>query len=214
MGVISLHRFETQPGRLSDHMAGTAEALGQLRGMGLQAAALNCVAGGDVGTVTTTINHESNAAYAAAMTKVNNDEDWMSLWFRLADGGAAKPVETSIFQDVDPGFQPDPNRPMGVVTATQWRAHPGRLMDFMGNVMDSLPHIERLGGTTRVLQSLIGAHPLTVLVPVGFADMEAYGAYSDAVATDEAFQAFWAGVMSDPTAELIRSGLYVNISGD
>jgi hypothetical protein len=86
-------------------------------------------------------------------------------------------------------------------------------MDFMGNVMTSFGHITRLGGAPRALQSVIGRHPMTVLVSIGFADMDAYGAYSDATAGDEQWQAFWAGVLSDPTADLIRSGLYVNISG-
>jgi len=63
------------------------------------------------------------------------------------------------------------------------------------------------------LQSVIGAHPMTVLVSVGIADLDAYGGYAEATATDEQWQAFWAGVLADPTADLIRSGLYVNISG-
>jgi hypothetical protein len=86
-------------------------------------------------------------------------------------------------------------------------------MDFMGHVMAAIPHITRMGGSARVLQSVIGAHPLTVLVNTGFADLDAYGAYADAIADDAEWQAFWMSVMADPTAELIRSGLYVNISG-
>ena len=29
---------------------------------------------------------------------------------------------------------------------------------------------------------------------------------------DEQWQAFWSGVMSDPSADIVRAGLYVNIS--
>jgi hypothetical protein len=53
-----------------------------------------------------------------------------------------------------------------------------------------------------------------VLVTVSFPDLDAYGAYADTTATDEQWQTFWAGAMSDPTAELVRSGVYLNISGD
>ena len=60
-------------------------------------------------------------------------------------------------------------------------------MDLMGNVMTAIPHIERLGGQARVMQSLIGLHPLTLLVTTAFSDL-------------------------DPTADLIRSGLYMNIT--
>jgi hypothetical protein len=64
------------------------------------------------------------------------------------------------------------------------------------------------------MQSVNGLHPNTVLIPVTFADLDAWAAYSDALATDEQWQAFWAGVMADPTADLLRAGVYVNISGD
>lgn len=136
-----------------------------------------------------------------------------SFWGRAAAGGSAVQVESSLFSDVDATFQPSPDRPLGAILATQWRAKPGRLMDFMGNVMTSFAHISRLGGVARAMQSAIGAHPMTVLVTTSFADLNAYGAYADATASDEQWQAFWAAAMADPTADLVRSGLYVNISG-
>jgi hypothetical protein len=125
---------------------------------------------------------------------------------------AALEVESSLFVDVDATFQPSPDRALGVLLGTQWRARPGRLMDFMGNVMTAIPHIERLGGQARVMQSLIGLHPLTLLVTTAFSDLDAYGVYADKTASDEQWQAYWMGVMADPTADLIRSGLYMNIS--
>ena len=85
-------------------------------------------------------------------------------------------------------------------------------MEFMGSVTTGLGHIARLGGAPRAMQSLVGTYPLTVLITVGFADIDAYGAYSDAVAGDEQWATFWAGALADPSGELIRSGLYGNIS--
>ena len=44
-------------------------------------------------------------------------------------------------------------------------------------------HIERMGGTPRALQSVVGAHPMTTLVAVTFEDLDAYGACADKTAT-------------------------------
>jgi hypothetical protein len=140
------------------------------------------------------------------------DEAWQDFWGRAASGGSATQVESSLFSDVDPSFQPAADRPLGVVLATQWRAKPGRLVDFMANVATSIPHIERMGGTPRQMQCLIGAHPMTALITTTFADLDAYGEYSDTLATDDQWQGFWAGAMADPTADLLRTGLYLNIS--
>lgn len=213
MAVVSVNSFRSEPGRLADHLGAAAEALVHLRRLGLQAVNLQAIAGGDVGTVATSINYASNAEYAAGFQRVMGDEQWQEFWGRAAGGGSAVQVEGSLYVDVDATFQPSPDRPMGAILATQWRAKPGRLMDFMGNVMSSFAHISRLGGLPRVMQSLIGAHPMTVLVTTAFADLGAYGAYADAIAGDEQWQAFWAEVMADPTADLVRSGLYLNISG-
>lgn len=214
MGVVSVNGFRTEPGRLDDHLAAAGEALGHLRRLGLQAITLQPIAGGDIGTVSTVVNYASNADHAAALQKIAGDEQWQAFWSKAASGGSAVQAESSIYSDVDASFQPSPDRPLGVILATQWRARPGRLMDFMGNVMASMPHIERMGGLARAMQCLVGEHPMTVLVTVSFPDFDAYGAYADTTASDEQWQAFWAGVMSDPTAELVRSGVYANISGD
>jgi hypothetical protein len=213
MAVVSLNRFRTEPGRLADHLSASAEALEHLHRLGLQAFNLQAIAGGDVGTITTVVNYADNAEYAAALQRIQGDGKWQEFWARAAAEASAVQVESSLFTDVDASFRPNPDRPLGVILATQWRPVPGRGMDFMGNVMTSFGHIARLGGAARALQSVIGAHPMTVLVSVGFADLDAYGAYADATAGDEQWQAFWAGVLADPTADLIRSGLYVNISG-
>lgn len=214
MAVVSTSGFRTEPGRLGDHLGASLEALGHLRRLGLRAAVLQALAGTDVGVIATSVNYASNADYAAAVQRVMGDEGWQAFWGRASAGGSAVQVESSLYSDLDPNFQPSADRPLGVLLATQWRARSGRLMDFIGNVMTSIPHIERMGGTTRVLQSVIGLHPMTTLVVTAFADLDAYGEYSDKIAGDEQWQAFWAGAMADPTADLIRSGLYLNISGD
>ncbi len=214
MGVISLNGFKTEPGRLADHLAASMEALGLLRGLGARAVLLQALAGGDVGTIATSLNYADNADYVTSMQKIQADEKWQEFWLRASAGGSATQVESSLLSDLDPGFQPDPDRPLGVVMATQWRAKPGRMADFMAKVIGSHEHVQRMGGTPRALQSVIGAHPMTTMVAVTFADLDAYGAYADRIASDAGWQEFWAGAMADPTADMIRSGLYVNISGD
>ena len=212
MGVVALSGFRTEPGRLEDHVAAASEAVEHLRRLGLQAFNLQTIAGVDVGTIATVINYENNAAYVNGMQTILADEGWQEFWGRAASSGSATQVESSLFSDVDPGFQPPTDRPLGVILATQWRARPGRLVDFMANVETSVPHIERMGGAPRRMQCLLGSYPMTALITTGFADLDAYGAYSDTLASDQQWQAFWAGALADPTAELVRTGLYLNIT--
>jgi hypothetical protein len=213
MAVTSLNIFRTQPGKLAEHLATTAEAIGHFRRLGVHAMSLQAIAGGDIGSISTSIGCANNADWAKMMQTVGGDAAWQSFWSRVTSDPSAIQVESSLFADVDPNYQPSPDRPVGVILATQWRSRPGRMMDFMGNVMSSMPHVVRMGGSPRALQSVIGAHPMTTLVSVGFADLDAYGAYADKTASDEQWQAFWAGAMADPSADMIRSGLYLNISG-
>jgi hypothetical protein len=178
----------------------------------MQAAVLQCLAGTDVGTTATIINYADHAAHAAGMQTIMGDEQWSAYWLRAAAEGSAMPVESTILQDVDASYSPPADRPLGVIQALQWRPKPGRFADFIGHVMEAVPHIERLGGSVRVMQTLIGSYPMTVMVSTTFGDLTAYGAYNDAVATDGPFQEFWAGVMTDPTADVVRSGVYLNVS--
>ncbi len=208
MGVVAINSFQTEPGRLADHMAAASEALVHLRRLGLAAMSLQPIAGSDVGRIATVVNYADNADHASSIQRVQNDSQWQEFWLRVSSAGSATHVESAIYNDVDPDFQPATDRPLGVLTAVQWRAVDGRLMDFMGKVMEALPHIERMGGTPRVLQSLIGAHPMTTTVAVTFSDLDAYGAYSDTLARDQQWQDFWAGALSDPTAHIVRSGVY------
>lgn len=214
MSVVTLHGFRTEPGRLADHMASTAEAITHLRRLGLQAVAMQPIAGSDVGTIAVSVNYANNADHAASIQRVQADSGWQDFWARSSSGAASVLVESSVFSDLDTSFQPATDRPLGVILATQWRARPGRLADFLAAVMTSTPHIERMGGLPRTMQSVIGAHPMSMLLTTTFADLDAYGEYADKLADDAQWQEFWAGAMADPSGELIRTGVYLNISGD
>jgi hypothetical protein len=210
MPVVSITAYRSEAGHTEQHMGLHLEAAQLLQAKGMAAAPLQAVAGGDAGTLTMTINHGSNAEWAANSKKLRNDPDWQAFYSRAMGSGAAVLVESSLFADVDPDFQAT-GRKLGVVLATQWRALPGRLMDFMAKAHESLAHIERLGGRPRVANSVVGTHPMTTLVSTAFDDLDAYGAYADAIAADAQWQEFWMGALSDPTAEMVRSGVYVNM---
>jgi len=212
MAVVSLTSFRSEPGRAAEHMALHMEAAERLQALGMAAAPLQVLAGGDIGTLAMSVSYESNADWVAGTKTLQTDASWQDFYQGAMATGSATQAESSLFSDVDPNFQAA-NRTLGVVLAVQWQARPGRLADFMGKVVESFPHIERMGGRPRAMQSLVGAHPMTTLVSTVFDDLDAYGAYADATAGDAEWQAFWAGAMSDPTAELIRSGVYVNMMG-
>ena len=212
MGVVSLAAFKTEPGGLAQHLASAMEAQEHLRRLGLRAMTLQPIAGSDAGSIATVINYDDNADYASAIQKVQADEAWQEFFAGAMATGAATQIESSLMQDLDPNFVASADRPLGVILAIQWRARPGRMEDFIGNVMEAVPHIERMGGAVRVMQSMMGLHPMTTMVSTSFSDLGAYGAYSDAIGGDAEWQAFWQRVMSDPTADVVRSGLYLNIS--
>jgi hypothetical protein len=191
-------------------MALHMEATEHLHKMELAAAPLQPIVGGDIGTLTMSVNYATNADWVAGTRKLQTDPGWQEFYRRAMGTGAATQVESTLFTDVDPGFEAA-NRKLGTVMATQWRARPGRLMDFMAKVNESFAHVERLGGRPRAMQSVMGAHPLTILVSTAFDDLDACGAYADKLATDAGWQEFWMGALSDPTADLIRSGIYVNM---
>ncbi len=211
MGVVSTTIYRTEPGGFETHMALALEAQGHLRRLGLRAVTLQPMAGGDVGTIATVVNHESHAAYAAAIQSVMGDQQWQEFMTRASGSGSASQMETAIFEDLDPEFQPPEDRPMGALLAVQWRVYPGRMADFQSNVMEAVSHVQRLGGAPRVMQSFLGAHPITIMFSTTFADMDAYGDYGDRTARDGEWQAFWEKVMTNPSAEAVRSGLYLNV---
>lgn len=213
MAVVSLAGFRSEPGRTEEHMALHMEAAERLHGLGMAAAPLQAMAGGDIGTLAMSVNYASNADWAASAKKLQADSGWQEFYRRAMGTGAATQVESSLFSDIDPDFQAA-DRKLGIVLAVQWRARPGRLMDFMAKVTASFAHIERMGGRPRAMQSVVGAHPMTTLISTAFDDLDAYGAYADTIAGDAAWQEFWMGALSDPTADMIRSGIYANMMGD
>ena len=174
MGVISLTRFETQPGGAAEHLELHMEALGLLQGAGLMAIAMQPLAGGDIGSLAMSVSYASNAEYAASMQKLQADAGWQAFYARAMASSAAHQVESSLFADLDPTYQPSPDRPLGAIVATQWTAIPGRLEEFVGKVIESGEHVVRMGGTVRALQSVIGSHPLSTLVVNGFADLDGH----------------------------------------
>ena len=212
MGVIALTRYESVPGHAGAHMEIHLEALDRLRKLGMQAVALQPLAGADVGSLAMSINFANHADYATGMQKIQGDTGWQEFFAGASASGAARQVESSLMSDLDPSFQPATDRPLGVVLATQWRAIHGKMEAFVGNVLKSMPISERMGGLSRPMQSIVGSHPMSMMVATTFADLDAYGAYSDAAQTDAEWQGFWADAMSDPTADLVRSGLYVNMT--
>lgn len=213
MAIVSISRFQSQPGQAGKHMELHLEALERLRGMGMQANAMQPIAGGDIGSLMMSVNYADNAAYVAAIQTMQSDAGWQEFYAGAMASGAAMQVESSLFSDLDPAHQPAADRPLGVVMATQWRALPGKMAAFVGKVMEANAHIERNGGRPRPMQSVVGAHPVTMLIPVGFADLDAFGAYGDTLNADAEWQEFWGAAMSDPTGEMVRSGIYVNMSG-
>lgn len=214
MALATVSSFRTEPGKLDEHLALSAEAVGHLRRMGMAAIALQCIAGADVGSLGMSINYAGHADYASALQRVAADGEWQAFWSRAAGAAAATQVESSIFVDADPSFVPAADRPLGVLAAFQWRAKDGKAMAFMEKVGEATPMMQGHGATVRTMQCQMGRYPMTVLTVSTFADLDAYGAYSDAISADADWQAFWAGAMAQPTADLIRSGLYLNISGD
>ena len=119
MAVVSLSGFATEPGRLADHMAASVEALGHLRRLGQQAMLLQPISGGDVGTTSMVINYADNAAYAAGTQAIGADEQWQEFWARASAAGAARHVESTLMNELDPGFEPAANRPLGALLAVQ-----------------------------------------------------------------------------------------------
>jgi len=211
MAVVSLNGFKTNPGRNADHVAATTEAVGHLRRMGAQAFAFQSIAGGDVGTISVVSNYADNAAHMSSLQQLQADAGWQDFFARAVADASATQVESSILSDIDPTFEAS-GREMGAVSFTQWRTNPGRALDFMASVETASAHIERLGGAPRVMQSLIGAHPMSVLTSIAFADLDAYGEFTDKAQTDEQFMTFWAEATLNPSATLLRTGLGVTIA--
>ena len=100
MGVISLNGFKTEPGRLADHLAASMEALGLLRGLGAQAVVLQALAGGDVGTIATSINYADNADYATSTQKIQGDGKWQGFWADAMADPTADMIRSGLYANI------------------------------------------------------------------------------------------------------------------
>jgi hypothetical protein len=116
MAVVSLSGFATDPGRLADHMAASMEALGHLRRRGQPSMLLQPISGGDIGTTSMVINYADNADGVQA---IGADEQWQEFWAQASAAGAARQVESTLMNELDPGFEPAANRPLGALLAVQ-----------------------------------------------------------------------------------------------
>ncbi len=208
MGLISVHVFRTLPGKTMQHIAASEEARGLLQGLGLEAATVTPIAGSDVGQIATVVNFADNRSYTDSMQRIQADAGWQAFWARVSSEATAELAEVSLYSDADPTYIAPVDQPAGVLQFTQWRANPGQMGGFLEHVAAAKGHIERLGGSVRVLQCMTGLHPMTAGVSVTFEDLDHFGDYGDKLAADEQFQNYWAGVMTNPTATLVRSGIY------
>ena len=208
MALVSIHSFRTLPGKAAEHRARTEEARQLLQEQGLAAFSLDCLAGAHVGQLAVGVEFADNRAYTDSLQQTAANEKWQQFMAETFAQPIAQPTEVSLYVDTDPTFVHDPDQAFTVLQTTQWRAMPGRAMAFMESVGQAKGHIERLGGIVRVMQSMIGAEPMTAVVAVEFEDLDHFGDYSDKLGADEGFQTYWTGVAADPTAVLVRSGLY------
>jgi len=205
MGVLASYGFKTVPGGFSRHLAITLEGRDRLQKMGFRAGVLRPVLGTEMGTVATVIQFENAKAWAEGTKKITSDPEWMAWYAAAADAGVAEQVVAEMYSDVDPAYKPGSYGALKAFRNTQWLPIQGKAGTLMEHIAASLPHIKRHGGSPRVMQCLDGAHPMTIAVSVGFESLGAAGAHLDALNADPAFQAYWAGVMANPTAQLVRA---------
>lgn len=208
MAIVGLYRFRTLSGGLAAHIAQSLEGRERLRAMGYNANCLQPLMGQDVGSIATVINFPSVKDWAAAVTRINADAGWQQWYASAASSGVAEQTEAALLSDVDPSYQPPAPNTIGALSSTQWLPMPGKASLLMEHIQASLGHLTRLGGRARVMQSTEGANPMTILVTLAFPSLEALGAHRDAMNSDAKWQEYWAGVMANPSAQLVRSGIY------
>ena len=85
---------------------------------------------------------------------------------------------------------------MKVLATTAWDVTPARVLDFVANCQRGAEIHRRLGvEVVHLVQSLAGPAPVFTYAMV-FPDGAAYGAFLDAIRTDEEWLALWADVFS------------------
>lgn len=208
MAIATVHSFKARPGKDLELMALAEEGRQLLQELGIMAATLTPIYGSEVGGVATVANYADNREHVQAIQKVQGDQRWQDFWARATGSAAGELDEVSFYTDADPAYVIPQDRQLGALQYTQWSPRAGRLMGLVDNIAQAKPHLERLGGAVRVLQCQSGKFPMTLTVSVGFEDLDHYAEYADKFAVDEQFQSYWASVMADPTATLVRSGLF------
>ncbi len=100
---------------------------------------------------------------------------------------------------------------MAVVNVTVWRPQDGRAAEFLGQVAQAKKIHERLGGRVRVLQASIGPNPFTVHYVVEHDDERAFGEFMGKMASDQEWQSFWAGALTNPSAQPLEGSLLADM---
>jgi len=103
---------------------------------------------------------------------------------------------------------------MAVRNVSIFRAHPGKRQAFLDDAVVAKKILERLGARRRIGDTTIGG-PNTgnLVVSLEFADMAAYGAFTQKAQGDSEWQAFQArvGGTTDPTTTLVGRSLITDL---
>ncbi len=104
---------------------------------------------------------------------------------------------------------------MTVVSTHLWLPSPGRMDEFTAAVSVAKKIHERLGARVAVWRTSLGGVPDTFAYTTAFEDMTSFGTFSDKLAVDEEWQAFWAAATSstDALATLLNTVLVSEVEG-
>lgn len=208
MGIIAVNGYRPIGDKTVQLMELFEEGRALLQELDLAAASMQHLAGSEPGSVAMIVNYSDMTDWATATERLQADERWGEFFARAMGTGAGEMIEQAIYTDMDPTFTPAPDRPLGAANLTQWRPLAGKLPQFVEHVTGAKAHLERLGGTVRILQSIMNSHPMTFTVSVTFEDLAHLAEHSEKLAADEQWAAYWSDVMINPTADLVRTGTY------
>jgi hypothetical protein len=105
---------------------------------------------------------------------------------------------------------------MAVTSLAVWAVRPGKAAEFAANVAKAKAIHTRLGGTVRLRQILFGGPSAQQMAySIEVADMTAFAAFSDKMAADSEWQAFWGSLATnaDPSATLVQQSLAQDVAG-
>lgn len=88
---------------------------------------------------------------------------------------------------------------MAVFAIHSYRPLPGRAGDLLASIGAAKPIMERNGAVVSVWQPIAGGEAGTLSIVDAYAGLGDYGRAMDALRKDPEWQAFWAGVMADPS---------------